>query len=179
MVVRRRTGLNRPHHELSWRTFRPFRGGRCALRKIDDEQGRLSHVQEVIEENYFANHKDLLAQSDKAWSDYRVLADGELTWDGGHYPLNHVILAGELLYTESDYIMSRKTPCAGQGHRRCSRRGHGDGFSRAAFLDDPETYGMDLSEEDLAYTWDWFQSVRDLYLRAAAEGRYVLFTADQ
>jgi hypothetical protein len=38
---------------------------------------------------------------------------------------------------------------------------------------------VDLSEEDLDYTWDWFQEVRELYVRAAAAGRWMLFTADQ
>ncbi len=36
-----------------------------------------------------------------------------------------------------------------------------------------------LTEEDFGYTWEWFQGVRDLYQRAATEGRFVLFTADQ
>src|SRR5262245_10709156 len=39
-----------------------------------------------------------------------TLADGELTWAGGDYPLNHTVLAGKLLYTGDDYIMSLKTP---------------------------------------------------------------------
>ena len=33
-----------------------------------------------------------------------------MTWDGGEYPLNHVVLAGELLYGETDYLMSLKAP---------------------------------------------------------------------
>jgi len=32
---------------------------------------------------------------------------------------------------------------------------------------------------DFDYARDWFQDVRRLYQRAAVEGRYVLFTADQ
>jgi hypothetical protein len=150
------------------------------LREIDEEQDRISHVQEVIEEKYFANHKDLLAQSDKAWDAmHRVLADGELTWDGGDYPLNHVILAGELLYTESDYIMSLKNPGQVKDIAAALAPLTAEDFRRRYFSIDPETYGMDLSEEDLTYTWEWFQSVRELYIRAAAVGRYVLFTADQ
>jgi hypothetical protein len=150
------------------------------LREFDDEQDRISHVQEVIEEKYFANHKDLLAQSDKAWDAiHRVLADGELTCDGGDYPLNHVILAGELLYTESDYIMSLKNPGQVKDIAAALAPLTAEDFRGRYFSIDPETYGMDLSEEDLTYTWDWFQSVREFYIRAAAEGRYVLFTADQ
>jgi hypothetical protein len=36
-----------------------------------------------------------------------------------------------------------------------------------------------VSDEDFGDTWDWFQDVPQLYQRTAAEGRYVLFTADQ
>ena len=43
----------------------------------------------------------------------------------------------------------------------------------------PASYGAPLSEADFAYTWEWFQSAHDFWLRAAEEGRYVLFTADQ
>src|SRR5690349_17902595 len=81
------------------------------LRSLGDEQARLDHLQETIEETYFGEHPDLKAESDKAWDAmHRTLADGQLTWDGGEYPLSHVVLAGELLYTDSDYIMSLKTP---------------------------------------------------------------------
>src|SRR5579859_4372747 len=79
----------------------------CAL----DESELVDYLQENIEEDYFANHPERIAQSDKAWDAiHRALADGNLTWDGGEYPNNHVILAGELLYTEPDYIMSLKNP---------------------------------------------------------------------
>jgi hypothetical protein len=39
----------------------------------------------------------------------------------------------------------------------------------------------DLKETEQAfeYTWQWFQEVRRMWLRAASEDRYVLFTADQ
>lgn len=152
----------------------------AALREFEDEQDRLSHLQEVIEEEYFANHEDLVAQSDKAWDAmHRVLADGELTWDGGAYPLNHVVLAGELLYAESDYIMSLKTPAQVKDISTALTAVTEIDFRERYFAIDPQSYGMELNEEDLAYTWDGFQSVRDLYARAAADGRYILFTADQ
>ncbi len=81
------------------------------LRSLDDEQARLEHLQEVIEEHYLNHEKHFTAESDKAWDAmHRVLADGQLSWNGGAYPLNHTVLAGELLYTDSDYIMSLKSP---------------------------------------------------------------------
>lgn len=54
------------------------------LRSLGDEQARLDHLQESIEETYFNEHPELKAESDKAWDAmHRTLADGELTWDGG------------------------------------------------------------------------------------------------
>ena len=81
------------------------------LPSLTDEQARLQHLQEVIEATYFEQHPDLKAESDKSWDAmHRALADGQMSWDGGDYPLNHTVLAGELLYTASDYIISLKTP---------------------------------------------------------------------
>ena len=150
------------------------------LRSLTDEQARLDHLKEVIEETYFREHPELKAESDKSWDAmHRALADGQLTWDGGEYPLNHTVLAGELLYTGSDYIMSLKTPrqvrdiaAALPGLSEADFRGR-------YFAIDEKSYGFPLSQEDFRCTWDWFQGVRDLYALAAKEGRFVLFTADQ
>ena len=150
------------------------------LRSIEDEQERLEHLQEEIEQTYFEQHPDFKAESDKSWDAmHRVLADGELTWDGGMYPLNHTVLAGELLYTESDYIISLKNPKQVRDIATALSAITEEEFRRRYFAIKPKSYGFPLSEEDFRYTWDWFQGVRDLYSRAAKEGRYVLFTADQ
>src|SRR5258707_15445275 len=80
------------------------------LRSLDDDQEGLSHLQEVIEEHYLSQEKQFAAESDKSGDAmHRALADGEMSWDGGDYPLNHTVLAGELLYTDPDYIMSLKS----------------------------------------------------------------------
>jgi hypothetical protein len=61
------------------------------LSSFSDEQRRLSHLQESIEERYFADQKQFVAESDKAWDAmHRALSDGKLTWTGGQFPLNHV-----------------------------------------------------------------------------------------
>ncbi len=150
------------------------------LRSFEDEQDRITYIQEVLEDNYFSDHEDLLAQSDKAWDAmHRVLSDGEMTWEGGRYPLNHVVLGGELLYTESDYIVSLKTPQQVKDIAAALPTVTETEFRKLYFAIDPDSYGMELTDEDFGYTWDWFQPVRELYLRASKEGRYVLFTADQ
>jgi len=150
------------------------------LRSFTDEQARLDHLQEVIEETYFGDHPDLKAESDKAWDAmHRTLTDGQLTWDGGEYPLSHVVLAGELLYTDADYIMSLKTPRQVRDIAAALPTVTEADFRRRYFALDAKSYGFPLTEEDFRYTWNWFQGVRDLYSRAAKEGRFVLFTADQ
>jgi hypothetical protein len=95
------------------------------------------------------------------------------------YPLNHTVLAGELLYTDSDYIMSLKTPEQVRDIATALTGISEADFRRRYDAINAKSYGFPLSDEDFRYTWDWFQGVRDLYSRAAKEGRFVLFTADQ
>ena len=72
---------------------------------------RPDYIHEELEEVYFAHHPERMAESDKAWDAmHRALADGQLSRDGGAYPLNHVVIGGESLYSESDFIMMLKTP---------------------------------------------------------------------
>lgn len=149
------------------------------LKGIRDEQARLGFVQEQIEEVYFADKRHWLAQTDKAWDwIHRALTDGELAWDNGTYPLNHVILGGELLYTEPDYILSLKTPRqvadAAAELVTISESDFRDGFSKIGEFEIEHSF-----EEDLEYSWNWFLTLREFWLRAAEEERFVLFTVDQ
>lgn len=150
------------------------------LRSFADDGERLDFLQESIEQKYLDTSPELTAESDKAWDAmHRLLADGELTYDGGAYPLNHTVLAGEVMYAESDYIMSLKTPEQVRDVASALARLDEPEFRRLYFSIDAESYGVPLSEEDYGYTWEWFQQVRALFARAAEAGRYVLFTADQ
>jgi len=150
------------------------------LRSFSSEQERLEHLQESIEEAYLEEFREFTAESDKAWDAlHRALADGELTWEGGTYPLNHAVLGGELLYTQDDYIMSLKDPAQVRDIAGALEAMDRDELRRRYFAIDADGYDSELSEEDFEYTWESFEDVRDLYARAAKEGRYVLFTADQ
>lgn len=150
------------------------------IRAIDDESARVDYIHEVIEEEYFANQPERKAESDKSWDAmHRALSDGELTWDGGDYPLNHVVLGGELLYTDSDFIMVLKAPEQVRDVATALPGVTEAEFRRRYFGINPNSYGFPLSEQDFGYTWGWFQGVRDFWLRAASEGRNVLFTANQ
>jgi len=150
------------------------------LKGMSDEQDRLEYLTEEIEEQLLEGSKNFAAESDKSWDAmHRVLADGELTWEGGEYPLNHTVLAGELLYTDDDYIMSLKTPTQVKDIDKALDAITEHEFKQKYFSIDPKSYGLELTNEDFEYTWDWFQNVRQFYSRAAADSRYVLFTADQ
>lgn len=150
------------------------------IRAINNEQERLAYLQEEIEERYLDEPGTYAAESDKAWDAiHRTLTDGRLTWDGGAYPLNHVVLAGDLLYTEDDYIMSLKSPTQVRDINTELENITKESFRKRYLSISPSEYGMELSDDDFSYTWEWFENVRQLYRRAAAENLHVLFTADQ
>jgi Domain of unknown function (DUF1877) len=44
---------------------------------------------------------------------------------------------------------------------------------------EPDSYDGEAGEEGFTYAWGWFKDVRDLYRKAAASGRAVIFTVDQ
>ncbi len=150
------------------------------LRSFSTEAERLEYLQEELEEDFFENNEDSVAQTDKAWDAiHRSLTDGEIGWDNGTYPLNHTILGGELLYTQDDYIMSLKT-VAQVKDIATALRGVTEGRLRQAYFRiDPANYGFPVTEQDFEYTWSWFQSMRDFYFRAAEQRNFVLFTASQ
>jgi hypothetical protein len=151
----------------------------AALRAVSERE-RPDYVAETIEERYMAGDKRYAAESDKTWDAmHRVLSDGTMTWDGGTYPLNHTVLGGELLYTRDDYIMSLKTPAQVREIANALETLTEASFRRLYDAIDPDDYDGEIGDEDFGATWGWFTNVRDLYRRAAQEGRYVLFTADQ
>ncbi len=149
------------------------------LRAIQADDDRVEYIQEVIEENYFENHREWLAETDKSW-DYmhRALTDGELDWINGEYPLNHVIMGGESLHDGDDYIITLKTPEQVTDVAAQLPQITEDSF-RQSFQQIDEFEIEHSREEDFEYTWGWFTQVREFWLRAAQEGRYVLFTVDQ
>lgn len=150
------------------------------LRSFEDEKDRLDHLKEVIEEQYFKQEPDFLAETDKSWDAlHRCLSDGELMRDGGDYPLNHVVMGGEPLYFADDYIISLKSREQVQEISKALEQITEEELRRRYFKINSKTYPTPLSEEDFGYTWGWFEGVRELYKRAATANRYVLFTADQ
>ena len=151
-----------------------------ALEAIGNDDDRLEHLTEEIEERYFKEAEAYVAESDKSWDAmHRALSDGTLSRSGGAYPLNHAVLGGPSLYADDDYIMSLKTPRQVKDIAEALLRMTEEEFHERYLRIEKESYGFPLSEEDFQSTWEWFQAVRKLYGKAAKAGRYVLFTADQ
>jgi len=139
---------------------------------------KVGQLLELLEE-YFGN-REWFQETDKAWDGiHRALTDGELAWDNGSYPFNHVIMGGERLYFKSDHILVLKTPdqvrdiaAALQGVTREKLK---NGYS----LITAENCDWEPSEQDWEYTWSWFVPLCDFYQRAAKANRYVVFSATQ
>jgi hypothetical protein len=148
------------------------------LKSFSDDEERLDYLQGDIEEVYFEEHPEWVCELDKAWDAiHRTLTDGNLEWKNGEYPLNHFILGGEILYSQDDYIMTLKSPQ--QVNDICNALAS---ITVGLFKEKysqirKEVY--ETSDEDLEYSWEWFDQSRDFWKRAAADRRYVLFTADQ
>ncbi|MCH9671430.1 MAG: YfbM family protein [Gammaproteobacteria bacterium] len=152
----------------------------ATLRGLSDESDRLTFLQEGLEETYFADARDYMAESDNAWDAiHRALTGGELSFDSGTYPLSHTVLGGELLYSGHDYIMSLKTAEQTRDVSAALAAIDKPDFRRRYFQIDAQSYGAALSDDDFEYTWEWFVEVRKLFAQAAKDRRAVLFTADQ
>lgn len=150
------------------------------LLRFDRDCERLDHVQEVIEEVYLEGEPERVAESDKAWEAiHRVLADWEVPAGSGLHPMANVVLGGESIYGNDDYVMSLKTPEQVAQAGVALDRVEEQEFRRRYFAIDPAEYEGELSEQAFAYTWEWFQEVRQFWKRAADQGRYVLFTVDR
>jgi len=89
-----------------------------------------------------------------------------------------VILGGESLHAGSDYIITLKTAQqvadVATALALVTEESFAVGFRQ---IDDSEL--NDGFEEDFGYTWDYFNEVREFWLQAAKQGRFIIFTVDQ
>ncbi|MCI0359066.1 MAG: YfbM family protein [Planctomycetaceae bacterium] len=145
-----------------------------------NDDARRDYLLEELEDKYFSEEQDFLAESDKAWDGiHRALTDGRFTYDNGEYPLSHVVMGGEIVYHQSDYIMVLKSPKEVKDVANAIRDITEDNFKARYRKIDQALCEWPLSEEDCDYSWHWFQEVRNVFERAAQANRYVLFTASQ
>lgn len=142
-----------------------------------DDEKVLGIVQDEIEQAWDEAH---LCQTDKAWDAiHRCLGDGTLR--SGNDPLNLCILGGEQLHAGDSYIISLLTPEQVKLVADALRPVDQEWMRTAYFNIDPADYGVpdQLNEQDSEYTWAYFEDVREFYKKAAAEGRWSIFTVDQ
>ncbi len=138
-------------------------------------------VQLVLREVEERWEKDHLAESDKAWDAmHRCLSDGTLDCDDNENILEKVVLGGRRIFRGDEYIVSLVSSEEVREIAKALLPISEDAMrERYLTMIDPEDYDGVIGEDDFNYTWDWFENVRELYLRASINGRAVVFTADQ
>jgi hypothetical protein len=125
--------------------------------------------------------KRFIAPVDHAWDVlHRCLTDGTLSGIGkGATPLARCILGGKSLHGGKDYIICYVTQeQAAEIALALDEIEPGWLLKRYANLPAAGYIGR-IEDEDFQYTWDYFTSVRNLYSKAVAEGRGVVFVTDQ
>ena len=151
----------------------------------DDERRLLAAgdddaVGELVEEIEERWEDGFVAETDKAWDAiHRALTDGRLRYDAGEPPVNRAILGGRLLTSGEDglvvYTPAADVAAVSAALAEVSEAQFADGYWRI----DPADYGPEHGDEDLAYSWDYFAGVRELWRAAAAADRAVIFTVEQ
>lgn len=156
-------------------------GQRKQLESLASDEDRIEFVNELMEEW----NDDLMCGTDKAWDAiHRCLTESppnteNMSAEYGTYPLRLCIMGGKKLTTpntthflyliephEVDDIAKALAPID-EASMKEKYRIH----CRGAW---PE-YG----EDDMEYTWEYFQAMRDFFVRVAGTGRAVIFNADQ
>jgi hypothetical protein len=147
----------------------------AVLAAEDDDE-----LMELIEEIEEAWDSENLVECDKAWDAiHRTLTDGQLEWANGSYPLNHAVLGSRPLHEGDDYLVSYVSADQVREVSRALQAVTRDWFIQKYRDVVPKDYAPEYGEEDLQYTWDWFEGVREFYGKAADRGRAVIFTVDQ
>ncbi len=150
------------------------------LLAFEDEEERRDFLSDSLEEEYFVNQREWLAESDKAWDAiHRVLTDGDLAWDNGSFPLNHVILGGQSLYSGDDYIMSLKSAEQVDSIAEALKLVTQESLRKSFFAIDPDEFDAKICDDEFESTWEYFEEIRNLFVRASEAKRTVIFTADQ
>ena len=150
------------------------------LFSLQNDKALVHFIQEELENEYFGSQGDHLCETDKAWDAiHRCLTDGRLLFDNGDYPLNQCILGGKQLHKGNDYIVSlvdwADVPNVAEAIRYVTKEQLRHKYDAI----NPHDYGINWSEEGFRYTWDYFESLKPFWARAAEDGRAVLFTVDQ
>jgi len=145
------------------------------LASAGDDEALMAVIEEV-EEGWDG---DYVAESDKAWDAiHRCLTDGELLYQNGEYPLNRVIVGGQQLHKGDHYTVAYVPPPEVKDVAKALATITPEWFRDRYVKVVPKDYSPNYGQEDLEYSWSWFQGVMALFTRAAVEDRAVIFTVD-
>jgi hypothetical protein len=148
----------------------------AALEAAEDDDDLMGLIEEIEE----AWEGESVAECDKAWDAmHRSLTDGQLEYGNGPYPLSHCVLGPNQLHEGDDYIVSLVSPDQVVEVSAALQAITAEWFRERYRSVVPADYAPEYGDDDMAYTWEWFQDVRELYARAAARGRAIVFTVDQ
>ncbi|MEM9419483.1 MAG: YfbM family protein [Planctomycetota bacterium] len=146
------------------------------LDAVGNDDAVIKVIQEEIEDRW---DEDWLQETDKAWDAiHRCLTDGTLNVIPKS-PLHQCILGGRPLYSGDAYIISYLTAEEVQGIATAITRFGNSEIRDRYFKINESDYGIPLSQEDLDYTWGWFEPLKDFFAKAARANRAVVFTVDQ
>lgn len=150
------------------------------LKSLSTDDKRLEFVQEEIESVYFDSFPQHFAELAQSWDAlHRSLTDGKLMYTNGSFPLNHVIMGGEIMYNGDDYILTLKTPEQVKAIATEVVKIDKDNFKNGYYNIDEVDYDIPLTEDDFEFTWGWFDLSKEFWKLASEENRFVLFTVDQ
>ena len=148
------------------------------FKAFDDEDELLEFLTEDFEERQIGG--EWAVEVDKSWDAIqRCFGDGQLSWESTQYPLDHIILCGEPLYSGDDYVISLKT--AKEVRDIAEKIGEvtqADLRNRFNAID-PADFGEPLTEEEFDAAWRSFTDLCTFYKKAAEAKRAVMFTVDQ
>jgi hypothetical protein len=157
--------------------------GRGVLFAVDDDVlARLgdarddAEVQAIVDDLEERWEPGFTCELDKSWDAiHRSLTDGGLSFGNGRPPLSLAVLGGHRLLDGDERIVTVKAPDEVHAIDAALRRWDRATLRQAYYRIPKQDYG-DLDEEDLDYTWAFFQKLVELYRAAARHERGVVFS---
>ncbi|MBI3855796.1 MAG: DUF1877 family protein [Planctomycetes bacterium] len=136
-------------------------------------------VRAILQEIEKRGDKAWRADSGTAWDAmHRCLSNGTLYYDEGEYPLNRTLLGGKHLYEGDDTVAAYAEPNEVKDVAAALAPLNEAAFRVRYDAIDPDEYDGEHGDADFKAAWEAFLVVRDLYRKAAAGGRAVVFTVD-
>jgi Domain of unknown function (DUF1877) len=160
-----------------------MRGRHFAL--TPEDEGVLRKCDELLRDDWISNEieerysEPWFCDTDTAWDAiHRALTDSTLSYEPTT-ELAGVILGGEPLYFETDYIISFKTIEYVEQVANALAKLDKLTFKNLYFKINSEQYGFPLTDADFDYSWEWLFPLLEFYQNAFKNKRSVIFTAPQ